>query len=78
MWRRLKDQRAAEREADRVTKDMRAATMLEPQREGCVKISYPSQAAAHVKLTRLARENRPECKAYECPHCGAWHLTSQR
>jgi hypothetical protein len=52
----------------------------------CWKVPFASQRDASRELTRLLRKRaiqaamkqiRPmECRAYECPNCQQWHLTS--
>lgn len=47
------------------------------------KITYPSDREARKTLTRLIRhravrgDQRIEDHSYQCPECGAWHLTSK-
>jgi hypothetical protein len=44
------------------------------------KSRYPSKRVVneHLKKTRLARRNRKKSlRAYCCPICKGWHLTSQ-
>ena len=46
------------------------------------KRGYGSYADAQEALRRVRRRRRKsgsrENKAYRCPHCGHWHLTSKR
>jgi hypothetical protein len=50
----------------------------------CVKVPFASKREADKELNKLLRKravrlnrSRPmECRAYECPGCGQWHLTS--
>lgn len=52
------------------------------------KLRYPDQSAAKDALTSIAyrralasrgsgESRRSECRAYWCPRCHGWHLTSQ-
>lgn len=42
------------------------------------KLKYVSRKAAHAKLKEITNiDNRNEKRAYKCPHCDAYHLTSQ-
>ena len=48
------------------------------------KIRYRTSAGAHFALWGIwidrylrGRRNRHERRAYACPHCSGWHLTSQ-
>jgi hypothetical protein len=47
----------------------------------CRKIPYPSQERAEEVLgeiwARVKPGRRLECRTYECPDCGHWHLTSK-
>ena len=53
-------------------------------RRGCPsgKRSYPTERDARVELVgagvdrNRGRCHRKECRAYLCPLCGSWHLTS--
>lgn len=48
----------------------------------CTKRRYATEASAHRKLTELRRRRRSqragkvEDHAFHCPHCRAWHLSS--
>src|SRR6185312_15427114 len=48
----------------------------------CIKRRYATEASAHRKLTELRRRRRSqravkvEDHAFHCPHCLAWHLSS--
>ncbi len=47
----------------------------------CSKVRYRDQIAAGLALDTLRREDKPghtEARAYRCPLCGGWHLTSQK
>lgn len=49
----------------------------------CKKIAYHNEVAARLALATAQRKdmgNRPkiETRAYKCPTCHKWHLTSQR
>jgi uncharacterized protein with PIN domain len=48
-------------------------------RVNCVKVRYRDRIAALLALTRTSDERRPkaERRAYRCPYCRGWHLTSQ-
>jgi hypothetical protein len=47
----------------------------------CEKERYRTQQAADAELNRIqvhaANQYKPE-RAYRCPWCGGWHLTSKR
>jgi hypothetical protein len=49
------------------------------------KIRYRTAAGAKLALWRIwydrylrGKRQRRERRTYACPHCGGWHLTSQR
>ena len=46
----------------------------------CTKAKFPNQEAAQRRLAEILAEaygeNRKPVRAYECTHCGNWHLTS--
>lgn len=47
----------------------------------CVKIRYRDEIAAKLALAKLGRQDKPghtEARAYPCPACRGWHLTSQK
>jgi hypothetical protein len=41
-----------------------------------LKRGYTEQHAREVLQSAKFR-GRPECRTYECPDCGQWHLTSK-
>lgn len=42
------------------------------------KLKYSSRKTAHIMLKELTKkEGRSEARAYKCPHCEAYHLTSK-
>lgn len=48
----------------------------------CKKVRYRDEIAAQLALATVARQDktaRPktERRAYRCPYCKAWHLTSK-
>lgn len=46
----------------------------------CIKRRFRDDDAAHAELDRIARDANHRhipVRAYECPHCRGWHLTSQ-
>lgn len=46
----------------------------------CRKLRYPDQVSALLALAVLQRQDKAghnERRAYLCPHCHRWHLTSQ-
>ena len=47
----------------------------------CGKTRYRDQLAAQIALARIARHDERRAtapfRAYPCPHCHGWHLTSQ-
>lgn len=55
---------------------------------GCVKVTYPSEKSAKTALVGIIisnnlghpfrREPHRERRAYRCPWCHCWHLTSER
>lgn len=62
-----------------------------PKCEATGKVRFETKSAALIKLHRLKdiysrrtgqrcnrlRRKRKEKRAYYCPYCGGWHLTSQ-
>lgn len=45
----------------------------------CEKIAYPNEAEAKFALktiTQTEQEHKKPVRAYECPKCNQWHLTS--
>lgn len=43
------------------------------------KLKYSSRKMAHATLKSLSKlEGRHEARAYKCPHCESYHLTSQK
>lgn len=47
----------------------------------CKKYKYRDEIAAKLALARIARQDKTyrskiECRAYKCPSCHKWHLTS--
>lgn len=49
---------------------------------GCKKFAYANKADAEAHIARANSSRRGLRRqlqsAYRCPHCGAWHMTSQR
>ena len=48
----------------------------------CLKVRYPGRLDALIALAfvgnrRHARRPKDEVRAYKCPRCHGWHLTSQ-
>ena len=46
----------------------------------CSKITYPSEAEAKFHLRNIKNrggDHKKPYRAYECPDCSGWHLTSQ-
>lgn len=47
----------------------------------CGKVRYPDRIAAALAMARIRAVGEPRGKdvrrAYQCPHCGGWHLTSR-
>jgi hypothetical protein len=46
----------------------------------CRKTRYRDRIAAQLALATIHRKDRPqarETRAYQCPRCRGWHLTSQ-
>jgi hypothetical protein len=45
----------------------------------CTKHAYPDKASAEVTIVLLRTKRRPkyESRAYECPLCLKWHLSSR-
>lgn len=62
---------------------LRAQKHAEAVARGCHKMGYPTEYAARVELVgtvvsrNKGKNQRHECRVYECPTCGNWHLTSQ-
>lgn len=49
------------------------------QARGCLrKRPFATRRAAHLEAARIRRKNGSRLGAYHCPHCGKWHLTSDR
>lgn len=47
----------------------------------CSKVRYRDDIAAKLVLSRLVRQDKEghtEARAYPCPKCRGWHLTSRR
>lgn len=47
---------------------------------GCSKVRYRDRIAALLALAKLEHDDKPghdERRAYRCPKCRGWHLTSQ-
>lgn len=44
---------------------------------GCQKVAFGSRRLAHRVRTGLASGSRRRLRAYFCPACNRWHLTSQ-
>jgi hypothetical protein len=40
------------------------------------KIRYRDELAARIALAKLQRADRGQRRAYRCPPCRGWHLTS--
>lgn len=54
-------------------------TLLPPKFK-CTKITYATEAIAKAELARIKQREQKHKKpyrAYECPDCGGWHLTSR-
>lgn len=46
----------------------------------CAKITYATEAIAKAELSRIKsreQKHKKPYRAYECPDCGGWHLTSK-
>ena len=49
----------------------------------CRKVRFRDKVAALIALSRAdlkakrGNTNRRETRAYRCPHCAGWHLTSK-
>lgn len=48
----------------------------------CDKVGYPTQLSAKLALLRIRRTGKQTAnyhvkRAYLCPYCHAWHLTSK-
>jgi hypothetical protein len=41
------------------------------------KVRYPRERSAKMALVSAIIAGRPERRAYHCPICKGWHLTSQ-
>jgi len=51
-------------------------------RQRCKKWRYRDRIAAELELAKIQRKDKPnrpktEKRAYPCPNCKGWHLTSQ-
>jgi hypothetical protein len=42
------------------------------------KVGYPSVRAACAKAQHIRHQSKKRLRAYECPWCAGWHLTSQK
>ncbi len=52
-----------------------------PRRRCGAKVRYPDRLGAVIALSKIHAQDRDghdERRAYECPTCGGWHLTSMR
>lgn len=51
------------------------------RRCGCRKRRYPDEVSARLALAtirpRHERRDKTEARAYRCPRCKGWHLTSR-
>ena len=43
----------------------------------CYKIGYANRAAAAKQATKMRKPKKMTLRAYVCPLCGKYHLTSQ-
>lgn len=50
----------------------------------CEKVAYPSQREANEVINSFHKSHlrgrtgkKIPCRAYRCPDCGMWHLTSE-
>ena len=78
--------RYIEANMDLLTKEVEQG-FYEPQRaiekpevKPCTKIAYPTETEAKWHLRQIKQkdgEHKKPYRAYECPHCSAWHLTSR-
>lgn len=41
------------------------------------KMRYPTKSAALMRASKCQRRGAPALRAYRCPYCGGWHLTSK-
>lgn len=76
------NRRMPAREAQKVRAQLRRKTAL---KSACVtgKRRYRDQASAELMLARITVQDDPRRaklpqRAYECPNCAGWHLTSMR
>lgn len=44
----------------------------------CKKRRFKNEATADAELERAKSKARPECRAYRCPDCAGWHLSSKK
>lgn len=47
-----------------------------PTRPTCTKLGYGTERLATVALKQAQEAGRSEKRAYQCPSCGRWHLSS--
>lgn len=50
------------------------------KRRPCQKVRYPNELEAKIKLARIRSQDHDdhhEQRAYRCPWCRGWHLTSE-
>lgn len=48
--------------------------------KNCTKITYATESIAKAELSRIKsreQKHKKPYRAYECPDCGGWHLTSK-
>ena len=44
----------------------------------CEKVSFKGYESARASAKKLHSNNGEFWRVYACPHCGRWHLTTQR
>jgi len=62
--------------ARHVTQPATTATPSPPQRGACSKVGYGTERVAQLALAKSKEAGRAEKRAYQCPSCSMWHLSS--
>ncbi len=57
---------------------MSSGAVFERNRMCLGKIRYRSEKDPSLARRKIRRHRDTVLRVYECPHCGGWHLTSQK